>query len=85
MAVDKYRAVGHVIGTQNQVHQSGLARAGTAHETDVFACLDGKGNIVQGVEFSVGVAEIQAPEFDIAPDLGEGLHILTVNHVLLGI
>ena len=77
-AIDKNRAVGDVVGPQEQVHQGGLACAGLAHQTDVLARMDRKGHILQGVVVGVGIAEGQAAEFDVTAHIGQGLHILPV-------
>ena len=76
--IDKNRAVGDVVGPQQQVHQGGLACAGLAHQADVLARMDREGHILQGVVVGVGVAEGQVAEFDVALHIGQGLHVLPV-------
>ena len=85
VTVNKQCAIGHIVGAQDQVHKCCLAAAGTTYQADVLACMDGKGHIVQRVIISVGIAEGQIPEFDIAPDILQRLHAGSVHHILFGI
>ena len=83
--VDEHGAVGHVVGSQKQVHQRGLAGTGLAHQAHVFAGLDGKGHIFQSIEVAVGIAEAQVLEGDLALHVLQFAHAGLVHHVTLGI
>ena len=85
LAVDEDGPVRYIVGPQNQVHQGGLAGAGLANNTHVFAGLDGEGNVLQSVVFPVGVTEGQIPELDVAMDRANVGNVLPVVDILLGV
>ena len=66
LPVHKQRAVGHIVGAQQKVHQRGLACAGLADDADALAGLDGERYVLQHVVLAVWVAERQMAELNAA-------------------
>ena len=83
IAVNEQRPVRHIVSAQDQVHQSGLAGAGLAHQTYVLPRLDGEGYIFQYVIFPIGIPECQIPELDVPADTFQALGSLPVHQVNL--
>ena len=80
-AVYEEGPVWYVVGPQDQIHQSGLAAAGLAHQAHVLPGFDPEAHVLQHVIFAVGIAEAQMPELDLAPDLLQWLRSGGVHHV----
>ena len=57
LSVHEYRAVGHIVGPQNEVHQGSLACTGPAHNADTFAGFNGEGHIFQRIVVCPGITE----------------------------
>ena len=83
VTVNKQRAVGHIVSTQNQIHQRGFAGAGLAHKTHILAGLDGKGQMLQHIELTVGITERKIAEFNVTADLRQCFRAGAVYHILL--
>ena len=84
-AIHKQGAVRHVVGTEQQVYQSGLARARLAHDAHSLAGLDREADVFEHIELAVRVAERQVPEFHTALHIGQIRHAGTVSHINGGI
>ena len=65
-SVQKQRAVGHIVGAENQIDQRSLARTGLSDDAHVFAGSDREGHVGQRVVFGAGIAEGQMPKFNVA-------------------
>ena len=81
LAVHKQGAVRHIVGAEQQIDQSRLARAGLAHDADALAGLDGKGDVLEHIVLAVRVAEGQITEFNAALDVFKVGHARAVGHV----
>ena len=79
--IQKHRTLGDVVGAKNQVYQSGLSGTGLSHQADILPRFNGKGHMLQGIEFSVGVAEGKVTEFNLSLYLLQLLHVLPVGNV----
>ena len=80
LAVDKQRAVGHVIGAEDKVNESSLARASLAHKAHVLSGLYLEADVLQRVVLTVGIAEGKVPKLNATLDTLYGLCPGPVHH-----
>ncbi len=76
MPVDKERAVRHIVGAQDQIHENGLPGAGPSHHTHALSRVNGKGYVLKRICLPVGITEGKAPELDLP------LHVMQLRHIL---